>query len=61
MWSNYWDQIILNGLVPITSLVYFNSRSAFGKQSFNKLASLEATLVQNYDSLTYLLAHRGEV
>ena len=26
MWSNYWDQIILNGLVPITSLIYFNSR-----------------------------------
>ena len=27
MWSNYWDQIILNGLVPIISLIYFNSRS----------------------------------
>ena len=26
MWSNYWDQIILNGIIPISSLVYFNSR-----------------------------------
>ena len=29
MWSNYWDQIILNGIIPISSLVYFNSRFFF--------------------------------
>ena len=26
MWSNYWEQITLNGIIPITAMVYFNTR-----------------------------------
>ena len=35
MWSNYWDQIILNGIIPISSLVYFNSRFSLFTQFEN--------------------------
>ena len=25
-WDNYWVQFILNGIIPIVSLIYFNVR-----------------------------------
>ena len=43
---------------PMTVSGQFKKKSV---SELNKLASLEATLVRNYDSLTYPLTDRGKV